>query len=129
MPEIIEDVPLAGINNLYLQQDGAPAHNALIIRAYLNNNFPGHWIGTNGPVRWPPRSPDLSVLDFFLWGYLENKIYSIQYQTIADLRNATERAFRELQTRPFIILNSLRRIRTMCETCLRHNGEQFEQYL
>lgn len=129
VPEIVENVPLAHLNSLYLQQDGAPAHNAQIVRAYLNNNFPERWIGTYGPVRWPPRSPDLTVLDFFLWGYLQNKIYTVQYQTMADLREATERAFRELQARPFIILNALRRITIMCETCLRHNGEQFEQYL
>lgn len=129
VPEIVEDVPLAHRNNLYLQQDGAPAHNARNVSAYLDTIFPGQWIGTNGPVRWPPRSPDLSILDFFLWGYLKNKLYTVQYQTMADLRDATVVAFRELQARPFIILNALRRIRTMCETCLRHNGEQFEQYL
>lgn len=129
VPEIIEDVPLVRLNNLYLQQDGAPAHNAHIVRAYLTANFRDRWIGTYGPVRWPPRSPDLSVLDFFLWGYLQNKIYSVRHQNMADLRIATERAFRELQARPFIILNALRRISTMCGSCIRHNGGQFEQYL
>ena len=63
--EILEDVPLADLNDIYYQQDGAPSHNAHIVREYLETTFPNRWIGTNGPVRWPPRSPDLSVLDFF----------------------------------------------------------------
>lgn len=34
--------------------------------------YPICWIGRGGPVLWPPRSPDLTHLDFFLWGYLKN---------------------------------------------------------
>lgn len=65
IPELLENVPLAHYNSVYLQQDGAPSHNSGLLRPFLDNNFPQRWIGTNGPVRWPPRSPDLSVLDFF----------------------------------------------------------------
>lgn len=40
VPEITEDVPLACLNNLFLQQDGVPAHNAQIVETYLDNNLP-----------------------------------------------------------------------------------------
>lgn len=30
------------------------------------------WIRTNENVSWPPRSPDLTPLDFFLWGTLKD---------------------------------------------------------
>jgi hypothetical protein len=30
------------------------------------------WIGRGGPNFWPPRSPDLIQMDFFLWGYVKN---------------------------------------------------------
>ena len=66
LPEICNNIPLEQLHQIYLQQDGAPAHNALIVRTYLEENFPNHWIGTHGAIRWPPRSPDLSILDFFL---------------------------------------------------------------
>lgn len=46
------------------QQDGAPAHNSRLTREFLNAHFPS-WIGTYGQIRWPPRSPDLTPLDFF----------------------------------------------------------------
>jgi hypothetical protein len=40
------------------------------VREYLNTHFPGRWIGKAEPVAWPPRSPDLTPLDFFLWGFV-----------------------------------------------------------
>ena len=49
----------------WYQQDGAPPHNYLSLREHLDITFPNSWIGRNGPIAWPPRSPDLSVLDFF----------------------------------------------------------------
>ena len=47
------------------QQDGAPPHYRQV-RDFLNANFPDMWIGRGGPLAWPPRSPDLTRLDFFL---------------------------------------------------------------
>ncbi|KAJ8960985.1 hypothetical protein NQ318_020289, partial [Aromia moschata] len=32
----------------------------------LNSEFNEHWIGRDGPILWPPRSPDLTILDFYL---------------------------------------------------------------
>ncbi|XP_067203031.1 uncharacterized protein [Linepithema humile] len=29
------------------------------------------WIGRGGPIVWPARSPDLNVLDYFVWGYIK----------------------------------------------------------
>lgn len=54
---------------LYFQQDGAPAHYSVTARTWLDEKFPGRWIGRRGPFDWPARSPDLSPCDFFLWGY------------------------------------------------------------
>ncbi len=34
---------------------------------------------------WPPRSPDLTALDFFLWGALKGQVYSNNPQTIVQL--------------------------------------------
>ena len=45
-----------------------PFHWALTVRESLNNSFPQRWIGRDGPIAWPPRSPDLTPLDFFFWG-------------------------------------------------------------
>ena len=62
LENMLDDVPLNVVRDLYYQQDGAPAHNA----QYLNEMFPNQWIGSNGPIAWPARSPDFNPLDFFL---------------------------------------------------------------
>lgn len=66
--EILEDVCLAQLNHIYYQQDGASAHNARKIWNYLDRNLEAHWIGIYEPVLWPPRSPDFSIMIFFLLG-------------------------------------------------------------
>ena len=62
------------------QQDGAPAHWHLNVRNFLNEKVPQRWIGRKGDndlalCAWPPRSPDLTVCDFFLWGYVKDRVY------------------------------------------------------
>ena len=47
--------------------------------------FPGVWIGRGGPIAWPPRSPDLSPVDFFLWGFLKGLLYETPVETPEDL--------------------------------------------
>jgi len=44
--------------------------------------FPDAWIGRGGPIPWPPQSPDLSPLDFFLWGYIKNNGYAEKIRNI-----------------------------------------------
>jgi hypothetical protein len=38
----------------------------------------GRWIGRSGPIAWSPRSPYLTLLEFFLWGYVKNIVYQIK---------------------------------------------------
>lgn len=70
---------------LYFQQDGAPPHWTTQVRQYLNDIFPERWIGRSGPIAWAPRSPDLTPLDFFLWGYLKHKVYQHRLVDVEDL--------------------------------------------
>ncbi|KAF0773203.1 Uncharacterized protein FWK35_00001108 [Aphis craccivora] len=35
--------------------------------------FGNRIISKTGDIHWPPQSPNLSVCDFFLWGYLNSK--------------------------------------------------------
>jgi hypothetical protein len=53
-------------NVIFQQQDGAPPHWSLDVSDFLDRTFPQRWIGRDGPTRWPPRSPDITPLDFFL---------------------------------------------------------------
>ncbi|KAJ8936750.1 hypothetical protein NQ318_016121, partial [Aromia moschata] len=60
---------------MFFQQDGCPAHHAVTVRNWLNSEFNEHWIGKKGPILWPPRSPDLTILDLYLWGRLKQIDY------------------------------------------------------
>ena len=61
---------------IIFQQDFAPLHWVWDVRRCLDATFSNGWIGRDGPIPWPPRSPDITPLDFFLWGYVKNKVFS-----------------------------------------------------
>jgi hypothetical protein len=48
--------------------------------------FPQNVVSRFGDVPWPPRLPDLSACDFFLWGYLKSKVYVRKPRTVDDLK-------------------------------------------
>ncbi|GFW96021.1 transposase-like protein [Trichonephila clavipes] len=85
LPEMLNDVPMPIRQRIRFQHDGAPAHFSIDVRAHLQNTFPGGWIGRGGPIAWPARSPDLSPLDFFLWGFLKGLVYETPVATLEDL--------------------------------------------
>ena len=70
VPQLIDSQP-----TIIFQLDGAPLHWGLRIRQFLNETFSDQWIGRDGPISWPPYSPDITLLDFFLWGYVKNIVY------------------------------------------------------
>jgi hypothetical protein len=61
--------------HIILQQDSASPHWGLQVRVCLDRTFPGTWIGRDGPMPWPPISPDITPLDFFLWGYVKSNVF------------------------------------------------------
>lgn len=71
---------------IIFQQDGAPAHYHNDVRDFLNEQFPGSWIGRGGPIAWPARSPDLTPLDFFAWGFIKDIVYQVRVQSLRELR-------------------------------------------
>jgi len=54
----------------------------------VRNMFPGNLISRFGDVPLPPRSPNLSTCDFFLWGYLKSRVYTHKPPTLNDLNEA-----------------------------------------
>jgi hypothetical protein len=68
-----------------LQQDGASTHWGRIVRDYLDATLPNRWLGTDGPLAWPPQSSDITTLDFFLCGYAKDKVYATKVTGVEDL--------------------------------------------
>jgi hypothetical protein len=63
----IEDWERETGNLVIFMQDGAPHFCQSVLKA-LNEKFPNAWIGRGRPIFWPPRSPDLTSMDFFFVG-------------------------------------------------------------
>ncbi|GBM89282.1 hypothetical protein AVEN_88451-1 [Araneus ventricosus] len=53
---------------------------------FLHAHFTGRWIGLGGPISWPPRSPDITELNIFLWGFVKDIVYRRKVSNINDLK-------------------------------------------
>ena len=51
---------------------------------FFGLTFPNRWIGRDVPTTWPPRSPDINPLNFLLWRYVKDKVFSTP---VADITN------------------------------------------
>lgn len=127
--DYLEDVPLNLRNNCWLQMDGAPAHYAIENRRWLNNNFPERWIGRLGPIGWPPRSPDLTPVDFFVWGYLKDKVYATPVNTREELIQKIREACEELRANQNFINAATHSLVRRCQKCVEVEGLHFEQLI
>ena len=54
-------------------------------------------ISRNGDYNWPPRSCQLSPLDFFLWGYVKDKVYTDDSQSIQELKEKIRAVIDEIE--------------------------------
>ena len=75
IPKQLEDVPLATRIAMYFQHDGTTSHYTRHVMQHLNDTFPNRWIGRGSTINWPPRSPDLTPLDFCLWDLMKSEVY------------------------------------------------------
>lgn len=123
----MDNLPLNEAQKIHLQQDGAPQHNGRIVVNTLNNYFRDKWIGTNGPIRWPPRSPDITPLDFFFWGHIKNKLYKMENLNIIQLKENFLECVNAISN--IHIHNAINSIYRRCDQCIRRDGRQFENYL
>lgn len=132
--QLLQDRIIPALNDLHLEgplwymHDGAPAHYSLQVREFLNLNFPGRWIGRGGVIDWPPRSPDLTPLDFFYWGKLKSSVYNASpINNIEELKAriiASSRAITALQCEAV-----LKEFYNRLGYCLLENGDIFENKL
>jgi hypothetical protein len=87
-------LPQMNINydDYILQLDTANPNVHTNVRVLLNRVLPHRWIGraANGDnlLAWPPRSPDLTPCDFFLWGSVKDSVHVSPFPTpIQELRD------------------------------------------
>ena len=76
------------LRNGYFQQDGATCHSSNESMTEIESFFDDRIISK---ALWPPRSPDLSPPDFFLWDALKGKAYANKPRTIQELESNIRR--------------------------------------
>ena len=123
--------------NWSFQQDGATCHTTRSSLSYLRSKF-GHlitkvpechrdaidWEGTTTEP-WPPRSPDLSPLDFWFWNRLVEKTFCHpRPRTIPQLKNKIRAAAASIPVDE--VKRSVRAMKTRCERVLEIQGRHLK---
>ncbi|GFX63546.1 transposable element Tc3 transposase [Trichonephila clavipes] len=85
------------VQELWFQQDGATCHTARDTIDLLKDTFGDRLISRFGPVNWPPRSCDLTPLDYFLWGYVKSLVYADKPQTLDHLEDNIRRVIADIR--------------------------------
>ena len=106
-------------------QDGAPPHFSRAVRGFLDEAFP-LWIGRRGTVDWPPRSPDLTPCDFSMWGIIKQRVYSVNPQTLAALREQIVVEFDSLNANKELCRSICHSVIQRFYACIQVQAEHFE---
>ncbi|GBM83421.1 hypothetical protein AVEN_14070-1 [Araneus ventricosus] len=85
--------------------------------------FQNQVIGYGGFVKWSPRSPDLTPLDFVEWGHIKGHVYATPPPTLQDLRRRITDASASIT--PAMLHNVQREIQFRFQMCIVANGENF----
>ena len=102
MPQVQED----DANEFILKLDGAPPHFNNIVVTSVNENLRNRWIRRSSADdlhlhHWLPWSPDLTPIDFFLWGFVKDKVFVLPLpKNLGELRacitTAINKVYREM---------------------------------
>jgi hypothetical protein len=112
--------------NIWFQQDGAPAHYAGETRQFLYQHFGERIVSRGCPNEWPPRSPDLTPCDFYLWGVIMEFTYrNGHFNNVTELEDCLCAAFNTLRERK---MDDVRRaalsVRGRLQECIALAGSQ-----
>lgn len=64
------------------QQDGATSHTAKSTVKWMDDNLREYW----KPSEWPPSSPDLNPLDYYVWKALQELVYQVEIRDLKHLK-------------------------------------------
>jgi len=114
--------------NWSFMQDGARPHIYNPARDFLNQKFSNRTIGDRMTEHWPARSPDLTPCDFFLFGWLKDKIYEEGRLTNRQhLKDTIRNTFASLDNS--YCANACRAVRKRCQKMVSVGGGLFEHLL
>ena len=112
------------LNQQWLQQDGATAHTSRANLAWLHERLEGRLISRRAAVTWPPHSPDLTPLDFYLRGCLKSVVYQEALEDLATLKRAIHAAVHVIP--PSACARVAEEARCRAERSVAQKGRHFE---
>ncbi|GBN33693.1 hypothetical protein AVEN_242482-1, partial [Araneus ventricosus] len=112
------------LRNVWFQHDGAPAQKTSSVKQYLVEEFGEQIIVYGGFQDWPPRSPDPTLKDIFLWGYLKQQVYATPPPTLQDLQRRMTDAYANMT--PAMLHRVQREVQARVQMCIVADGEKFE---
>lgn len=115
------------INSVWFQQDGATPHTAVKVLDWLKETFDNKFISFKSDRVWPPHSPDLNPLDFFLWGHLKDNVYNPKPETLDQLKSAIRREIRKIT--PVMCANVIDNFRRRLDVVQAQNGRHIEHLM
>ncbi|GBL80567.1 hypothetical protein AVEN_225258-1 [Araneus ventricosus] len=119
-----DDLPLSDLRNVWFQHDGAPPHKVSNVQQDIRDTFQQQVIGYGGCAEWPPRSSDLNPLDFFLWGYIKQRVYATPPPIFQELQNRITDACASVS--PAMLNNVQREVQSRVQMCIVAEGHHFE---
>ena len=82
----------AFLRNQWFQQDGASVHVSGVSLDWIRRHFAERVISRRTDRPWSPNSPDLSPLDFHLWGFLKDELRGNTFGSTVELKAAISEA-------------------------------------
>ena len=76
------------LDQQWFQQDGAAPHVSRRALQWIDDHFQTKIISRRTDRPWSPNSPDLSPLDFHLWGFLKDGLCGREFQSTAQMKTA-----------------------------------------
>jgi AraC-like DNA-binding protein len=125
LPKLVEDCETLMPDGYTFQQDGAPAHTSRHAQEWLAQQTPD-FVNKD---EWPPNSPDLNPLDYYVWGAMLHKYQRFvpKPTNVAELRGVLEVIWDDLPHES--IQKAVLAFRKRLQACCQSEGGHFEHLL
>ena len=112
-------------SNFIWMQDGASPH-AMESTIQLIQSYFSRMIAKRAPIEtnleWPPNSPDLTPLDYWLWGHVKPKCK--KSSTVNEIKEEFTRKINRIPLRT--VQRTIKEFPERLKLCLQNNGGHFE---
>ena len=78
-------------------------------------------------MEWPAQSPDITPPDFFLWGYLKDKVYANPIDSVKHLHEVIVQEFNKVPVN--MCRKACENVALHLQACVDLGGAQVDQHL